>query len=320
MVDILNETLKKLQNEYGKGMILDFNESSESVEIIPSGSLSLDNTLGIGGFPKGRITEIFGNESCGKTTIALHAVAQCQKMGGKCVYIDLEHALDINYCKKIGIDVNKLLIIHPENAEQTFSILEALIKTDEIDLMVVDSVAALVPKAELEGNFEDQTIGINARIMSKGLRIIQSLLEKKSTGIIFINQIREKIGVVYGNNETTTGGRALRFYASIRLELRRSELLKEGDKVIGIGITARTIKNKLAPPMQRGTINIYFDCGFDPTMEIINFAIEKGIIEKRGSWFYFNDEKIGQGKDNTKSILLENTNLFSQIKEKVISK
>jgi recombination protein RecA len=283
MVDILNETLKKLQNEYGKGMILDFNESSESVEIIPSGSLSLDNTLGIGGFPKGRITEIFGNESCGKTTIALHAVAQCQKMGGKCVYIDLEHALDINYCKKIGIDVNKLLIIHPENAEQTFSILEALIKTDEIDLMVVDSVAALVPKAELEGNFEDQTIGINARIMSKGLRIIQSLLEKKSTGIIFINQIREKIGVVYGNNETTTGGRALRFYASIRLELRRSELLKEGDKVIGIGITARTIKNKLAPPMQRGTINIYFDCGFDPTMEIINFAIEKGIIEKRGS-------------------------------------
>jgi recombination protein RecA len=281
-MDILASTIKKLQDEYGKQMIIDTKDDQQSVEIIPTGSLTLNNVLGIGGIPKGRITEIFGNESCGKTTIALQTVAQCQKMGGRCAYIDLEHALDTNYCKKIGINLKELLIIHPENAEQTFSIIEALVKTDELDLLVVDSVAALVPKAELEGEFDDQTIGLNARIMSKGLRIIQSLLEKKSTGIIFINQIREKIGVMYGNNETTTGGRALRFYASIRLELRRSELLKSGDGVIGIAVAAKTIKNKLAPPMQRGIVNIYFDSGFDPNSEIINFAIEKGIIEKRG--------------------------------------
>jgi recombination protein RecA len=279
----MNETIKKLENEFGKGMIMNFNKEKELVEVIPTGSLMLDNVLGIGGFPKGRITEIYGNESCGKTTISLQAVAQCQLLGGKCVYIDLEHALDIAYCKKLGIDLSKMIVIQPENAEQCFSIIEALLRTGTIDLIVVDSVAALVPKVELEGDFSDQTMGLHARIMSKGLRIIQTLLEKNSTAVIFINQIREKIGVVYGNNETTTGGRALRFYASIRLELRRSELLKEGEDAVGIKILAKTIKNKLAPPLQKAYVDIFFDKGYDTTNEIIDFALEKGVIEKRGS-------------------------------------
>jgi recombination protein RecA len=283
MTDIMNETIKRLESEFGKGMIMNFNKDKELVEVIPTGSLMLDNVLGIGGFPKGRITEVYGNESCGKTTICLQAVTQCQLLGGKCVYIDLEHALDVTYCKKLGIDLSKMIVIQPENAEQCFSIIEALLKTEMIDLIVVDSVAALVPKAELEGDFGDQTMGLHARIMSKGLRIIQTLLEKNSTAIIFINQIREKIGVVYGNNETTTGGRALRFYASIRLELRRSELLKEGEEAVGIKILAKTIKNKLAPPLQKAYVDIFFDKGYDNTNEVIEFALEKGVIEKRGS-------------------------------------
>ncbi|GMO13248.1 MAG: recombinase RecA [Mycoplasmoidaceae bacterium] len=315
MTDIINETIKKLQNQFGKGTILNINNQKELIEVIPSGSLMLDNILGVGGFPKGRITEIYGNESCGKTTISLQAVVQCQGLGGKCVYIDLEHALDLSYCKKLGIDLDNLIVIQPESAEQTFSIIEALLKTGTIDLIVVDSVAALVPKAELDGDFGDQTMGLHARIMSKGLRIIQTLLEKNSTAIIFINQIREKIGVMYGNNETTTGGRALRFYASLRLELRRSELLKDSDNVIGIKIAVKTVKNKLAPPMQKAFVDIFFDKGYDETNEIIDFALEKGVIEKRGSWFYYKDEKIGQGKDNTKKILLENSDLYLKVKD-----
>jgi recombination protein RecA len=279
----ITETIKKIETQFGKGLILNLNKKDEITEVIPTGSMLLNNILGVGGFPKGRIIEIFGNESCGKTTVALQTVAQCQNLGGKCAYIDLEHALDINYCKANGIDPEKIMIVQPENAEQTFDLIEALIKTGEIDLIVVDSVAALVPEAELTGEFSDQTIGLHARIMSKGLRIIQSLLTKDSTSVIFINQIREKVGVMYGNNETTTGGRALRFYASIRLELRKSELIKNGDEVIGIRISAKTVKNKLAPPLQKAFVDIYFDKGFDHTSEIIDFALEKGVIEKKGS-------------------------------------
>jgi recombination protein RecA len=282
-MEILSETIKQIEKQFGKGTIMNFNDKNEKIDVIPSGSILLDNALGIGGFPKGRIIEMYGNESCGKTTIALQVVAQCQNLGGKCVYIDLEHALDSNYCTKNGVNIKELLIINPESAEQTFSIIEALIKTGSIDLIVIDSVAALVPQAELQGEFNDQTIGLQARIMSKGLRIIQSLLEKNSTCVVFINQIREKIGIIYGSNETTTGGRALRFYASIRLELRKSELIKKGEDVIGIKTSVKTVKNKLAPPMQKTFVDIYFDKGFDSTIEIIDFAIEKGVIEKNGS-------------------------------------
>jgi recombination protein RecA len=252
------------------------------VEVIPTGSLLLDKALGIGGYPKGRIIEIYGNESSGKTTLAIQAVAQCQKQGGKAAYIDLECALDSKFCLNNGVELDKLILSQPESGEQTFSLLEALIKTDMIDLIVVDSVAALVPKAEVEGDFGDQTIGLLARMMSKGLRILQPLISKHNTTVIFINQVREKVGVVYGNPEVTTGGRALKFYSSIRMELRKSELLKKGEECVGIRTNAKIVKNKLAPPLTRAAIDIYFDRGFDYDSEIIDFAIEKGVIKKAG--------------------------------------
>lgn len=281
---LFDEAMKQIEVQFGKGMIASLNgAANEGIPVIPTGSIQLDRAIGINGYPKGRVIEIFGNESCGKTTLALQAVAQCQKQGGKCVYIDLEHALDGKYCTANNVDLKKLMLAQPDSGEQAFALIESLIKTDMIDLIVVDSVAALVPNAELIGEFEDQTIGLQARMMSKGLRIIQGLIARHNTTIIFINQIREKIGVVYGNPETTTGGRALKFYSSIRIELRKSELLKDGNDCVGIKVCAKLVKNKLAPPLTKAFIDIYFDKGIDHTSEVIDFAIEKGVIDKKGA-------------------------------------
>jgi recombination protein RecA len=280
---LFDEAIKQIQTQFGKGCVVSYDDTNEEIEVIPTGSIALDKALGIGGIPRGRIIEIYGNESSGKTTVALQMIAQCQKLNGRTAYIDLEHALDKKFCETNGIDTSKMLLSQPETGEQTFSIIEALIKTDMIDLIVVDSVAAMVPQAEIDGEFEDQTMGLHARIMSKGMRIIQNLIDKHKTTIVFINQLREKIGVVYGNNEITTGGRALRFYSSIRIELRRSELLKKGDDCVGIRTCAKVIKNKMAPPLTKAYVDIYFDKGFDHTSEIIDFALESSVIEKRGT-------------------------------------
>lgn len=315
---LFEEAIKQIETQFGKGSIAQLINNGEKIDVIPTGSLQLDRALGVGGYPKGRIIEIFGNESSGKTTLALQAIAQCQKLGGRCAYIDLEHALDAKFCEINNVDLSKLLLAQPESGEQSFSLMEALIKTDMIDLIVIDSVAALVPNAELLGEFEDQTIGLHARLMSKGLRILQGLIAKHNTTVIFTNQIREKIGVMYGNPETTTGGRALKFYATIRMELRKNELIKSGNEVIGIKTCAKIVKNKVAPPLYKAFIDIYFDKGIDHTAEIIDFALEKGVIAKKGAWFYFQDEKIGQGRDNTREFLLKNVDLFEKIKVKAL--
>jgi recombination protein RecA len=280
---LFDEAIKQIEIQFGKGSVTTFANDNEPIEVIPSGSIQLDRALGVGGYPKGRVIEIYGNESSGKTTLALQAISQCQKLNGKCAYIDLEHALDGKYCEVNGVDLSKLLLAQPDSGEQAFALIEALIKTDMIDLIVVDSVAALVPNAELIGDFEDQTIGLVARMMSKGLRIIQGLMAKHNTTVIFINQIREKIGVMFGNPETTTGGRALKFYSTIRMELRKVELIKNGNDCIGIKTSVKIVKNKVAPPLYKAFVDIYFDKGIDHTIEIIDFALEKGVIEKRGA-------------------------------------
>lgn len=294
---IFNETIKEIETQFGKGSIVTFDKTTKDIETISSGSINLNRALGIGGYPRGRIIEIYGNESSGKTTLALQAIAQCQKQGGKCAYIDAEHSLDAKYCNANGVDLSKLLLAQPDSGEQSFAIMEALVKTGMIDLIVVDSVAALVPEAEINNEYEQQTIGLHARLMSKGLRIMQSYASKFNTTIIFINQIREKIGVMFGDNKTTTGGWALKFFASVRIELKRSEVLKNGTNIIGIKTQARVIKNKLAPPLTSASLEIYFDRGFDNFIETVDYAIEKGIITKKGSWFYFNDNQLSQGKD-----------------------
>lgn len=316
---IFEAALKQIEVQFGKGYLSSFTkEHVENVDVIPTGSIQLDKILGVGGYPKGRIIEIFGNESCGKTTLALQAIASCQKLGGKTAYIDLEHALDAKYCQANGIDLSQMLLAQPDSGEQTFSLINALVKTGVIDLIVVDSVAAIVPESELQGEFSEQTIGLQARIMSKGLRILQPLLAKYNTTIIFINQIREKVGVFYGSNETTTGGRALKFYSSVRIELRRSELLKEGIECVGIKSVAKIVKNKVAPPLYKTSLEFYFDRGIDHTNEIIDFAIENNILQKKGVWYYYGNEKIGQGKTQTKNFLLSNKEVYEKLEKEAL--
>ena len=317
---LFNETIKQIQQQFGKGTIEKFSNAKEKIEVIPTGSIQLDKALGIGGYPKGKIIEIYGNESSGKTTIALQAVAQCQKLNGKCAYIDIEHSLEAKYCESNGINLSELLIAKPTSGEQTFNIINALVKTDMMDLIVVDSVAAMVPNSEVDSDINDQTVGMHARLMSKGLMVLENLLANHKTTVIFINQIREKIGVMFGNNETTTGGRSLRFYASMRIELKRAELIKNGNECIGIKTCAKVVKNKLGVPLNKAYIDIYFDNGIDHTLEIIDFALEKNIIEKKGSWYYFNNEKIGQGKEATKKYLVDNLELFEKIKSLALNK
>lgn len=315
---ILNEALKEMEKKFGKQTFN--NVDNFNIETISTGSLMLDKAIGINGLPRGRIIEIYGNESSGKTTVALQVVKECLKNNGNVAYIDAENSLDANYVQSLGIDPKKVLIANPEYGEQAFSIIDALIKTNMIDLIIIDSVAALVPKIELDGDMNDQVVGAQARMMSKGLRMIQTSIAKSKTVVIFINQVREKVGVIFGNNEITTGGRALKFFSSLRMEIKRSELLKSGNDIIGIKSKITMTKNKLAPPFKSCYIDIFFGKGFDPLKEIIDFAIEFEIIDKNGSWYSYKDKKICQGRNQLDKYFQENCSEYDEIKAKVIEK
>lgn len=293
---LLQDALKAIEKEYGKGSIMRLGDRTDvSVDVIPSGSLALDKALGIGGYPKGRIIEIFGPESSGKTTLALHAIAECQKQGGRCAFIDAENAIDPIYAKHLGVDIDELILSQPDSGEQALDITEVLVKSGAIDLVVVDSVAALVPQAELDGEMGDASVGLQARLMSKAMRKLAGVMNHSSTTAIFINQLREKVGVMFGNPETTPGGRALKFYASVRLDVRRSETLKNGAEAYGNLTKVKVVKNKVAPPFKTASVNIIYGEGISHMDEVINLAVENDIIEKSGAWFSYNGEKIGQG-------------------------
>ena len=318
---LLNEALKQIEKQYGKGSIMKLGERNYvDVDVISSGSLSIDNILGVGGFPRGRIIEIYGPESSGKTTLALQAIAESQKTGGKCAFIDAEHAIDPKYAKALGVDVDELILPQPDSGEQALEITEVLIKSGAIDLIVIDSVAALVPQAELDGEMGDSNIGLHARLMSKAMRKLAGAMSANNCTAIFINQLREKVGVMFGNPEVTTGGRALKFYSSIRLEVRKSEAIKNGTEVIGNKTNVKVAKNKVAPPFKSCTVEIYYGEGISHVSEIINLGVELGIIEKSGSWFAYNGEKIGQGFDAVRAYVKANPEIDAEITEKVKEK
>ena len=301
---LLNDALKAIEKEYGKGSIMKLGDrAAVSVDAIPSGSLALDKALGIGGYPKGRIIEIFGPESSGKTTLALHEIAECQKQGGRCAFIDAENAIDPVYAKHLGVDIDELILSQPDSGEQALDITELLIKSGAIDLVVVDSVAALVPQAELDGEMGDASVGLQARLMSKAMRKLAGVMNHSNTTAIFINQLREKVGVMFGNPETTPGGRALKFYSSVRLDVRRSETLKNGADAYGNVTKIKVVKNKVAPPFKTATVNIIYGEGISHSDELINLAVENDIIEKAGAWFSYEGEKIGQGINSVREYL-----------------
>lgn len=314
---LFDEALKDIEKKFGKNTFN--NIENFNVQTFSSGSISLDKIIG-GGFPRGRIIEIYGNESSGKTTIALQAIKSCLNINGHVAYIDAENSLDSNYIESLGIDLNKMLISNPDNGEQAFSIIDALIKTNLIDLIVVDSVAALVPKSELDLDIDNHVVGAHARLMSKGLRMIQSTIAKSKTCVIFINQVREKVGVLFGNNEITTGGRALKFFSSLRLDVKRSELLKSGNDVIGIKSKVTVTKNKISSPFKSCYIDIFFGRGFDIKKEIIDFAIEYEIIKRNGSWYSFKDIKIAQGRSQLDNYIENNSNEYDEIKNEVMQR
>ena len=301
---LLQDALKAIEKEYGKGSIMRLGDrASVSVDAIPSGSLALDKALGIGGYPKGRIIEIYGPESSGKTTMALHAIAECQKKGGRCAFIDAENAIDPVYAKNLGVDIDELILSQPDSGEQALDITELLIKSGAIDLVVVDSVAALVPQSELDGEMGDTSVGLQARLMSKAMRKLAGVMNHSNTTAIFINQLREKVGVMFGNPETTPGGRALKFYSSVRLEVRRSETLKNGADAYGNVTKIKVVKNKVAPPFKTATVNIIYGVGISHVDEVINLAVENDIIEKAGAWFSYEGEKIGQGINSVREYM-----------------
>jgi len=304
----LANAISQIEKQYGKGSIvrLGSREVLVPVSVIPTGSVSLDAALGVGGFPRGRVIEIFGPESGGKTTMSLHVIAEAQKMGGQAAFIDAEHALDPIYARKLGVDVDNLLVSQPDNGEQALEIAEALIKSGAVDIIVVDSVAALVPKAELEGDMGDPQMGLQARLMSQALRKLTGIVSKSRTCLIFINQIREKIGVMFGNPETTTGGRALKFYASIRLDIRRIQAIKEGDKVVGSRTRGKVVKNKVAAPFREAEFDILYGEGISREGDLIDLGVDKGLIEKSGTWLSYGSERIGQGRENARIFLKEN--------------
>ena len=314
----LQAAMQKIEKDFGKGSIMKLgDEQIENVEVIPTGSLTLDAALGVGGYPKGRIIEIYGPESSGKTTLAIHAIAEAQKAGGIAAFIDAEHAFDRFYAAKLGVNVDELLISQPDNGEQALEIADQLIRSSAIDIIVVDSVAALTPKAELEGEMGDNKVGLQARLMSQALRKLTSTISKTNTTCIFINQLREKIGVMFGNPETTTGGNALKFYSSVRLDIRRVTTLKDGDQPIGNQVRVKIVKNKVAPPFRKAEFEITFGEGISRTAEIIDLGTELGIIKKSGSWFSYNDSKIGQGRDAVKRMLKDNPELAEEIEAQI---
>ena len=314
----LDDAIAKIEKEYGKGAIMRLGENANlNIESIPTGSLSLDVALGIGGIPRGRIIEIYGPESSGKTTLALHMIAEAQKLGGTAAFIDAEHALDPQYSKNLGVDTENLIISQPDTGEQALEITESLVRSNAVDLIVVDSVAALVPKAEIEGEMGDSHMGLQARLMSQGLRKLTGAISKSKASVIFINQLREKIGVMFGNPETTTGGRALKFFTSVRMDIRRIDSLKKGDEIIGNRVRVKVVKNKVAPPFKKAEFDIMYGTGISKVGSVLDAAVEAGIIEKSGSWFSYGDAKLGQGRENSKAYLLENPDLLSDIDEKV---
>jgi recombination protein RecA len=315
---VLNSTLEKLEKSFGKGAIMRLGDSAiENVEVISTGSIALDAALGVGGYPKGRIIEIFGPESSGKTTLAIHAIAEAQKMGGIAAFIDAEHAFDRFYAEKLGVDTANLLIAQPDNGEQALEIADNLIRSGAIDILVVDSVAALTPKSEIEGDMGDSKMGLQARLMSQAMRKLTATISKTKCCCIFINQLREKIGVMFGNPETTTGGNALKFYASVRLDIRRQSQIKDGDVASGNHVKVKVVKNKVAPPFRTAEFDIMFGEGISRIGELIDIAVEKNIIKKSGSWFSYNDSKIGQGRDTVKQILSDNPELADEIEAQV---
>ena len=314
----LQLTLDKLEKTYGKGSIMKMGDAAvENVEVIPTGSLSLDIALGIGGLPKGRIIEIYGPESSGKTTLTLHAIAAVQKAGGIAAFIDAEHAFDRTYADKLGIDTENLLISQPDNGEQALEIAENLIRSGAIDIIVIDSVAALTPKSEIEGEMGDSKMGLHARLMSQALRKLTGTINKTGCCCIFINQLREKIGVMFGNPETTTGGNALKFYASVRLDIRRVGQIKEGDNVIGNRTRVKVVKNKVAPPFRQAEFDIMYGEGVSKIGEIVDLGVEHNIIKKSGSWFSYGDTKLGQGRDAVKTLFNDNEELTNEIEDKI---
>ncbi|BCB96533.1 protein RecA [Dissulfurispira thermophila] len=316
----LEMAISQIEKSFGKGSImrLGAGEVTEGVQAIPTGSLSLDIATGIGGFPRGRVIEIFGPESSGKTTLALNAIAQAQKMGGTAAFIDAEHALDVNYAAKIGVNVEDLLVSQPDTGEQALEVAETLVRSGAIDIIVVDSVAALVPKAEIEGDMGDAHMGLQARLMSQALRKLTAAISKSMTTVIFINQIRMKIGVMFGNPETTTGGTALKFYSSMRLDIRKIDSLKEGQEIIGGRVRVKIVKNKVAPPFRQAEFDIYFNEGISRLGEIIDIGVDKGIIEKSGAWYSYNGSKIGQGRENVKEYLKNNPEIAAEVEQKIL--
>ena len=316
----LQMTMERLDKAYGKGTVMRLgDDSKQDIEVISTGSISLDLALGIKGLPKGRIVEVYGPESSGKTTLAIHAIAESQKKGGICAIIDAEHAFDRFYAESLGVNTEDLLISQPDNGEQALEIADNLISSGAIDLLVVDSVAALTPKAEIEGDMGDSRMGLQARLMSQALRKLTATIKKSGACVIFINQLREKIGVMFGNPETTTGGNALKFYASVRIDIRRISQIKSGDEVIGNRTRVKVIKNKLAPPFRKAEFDIMFGEGFSKAGEIIDLGVEKGIVKKSGSWFSYGDTKLGQGRDAVKALIKDNEELATELEEKIFA-
>tara|TARA_B100001287_G_scaffold37787_1_gene27072 strand:- start:2196 stop:3191 length:996 start_codon:yes stop_codon:yes gene_type:complete len=314
----LKVTLDRLDKSFGKGSVMRLgDEPTEKIEVIKTGSISLNRALGVGGFPKGRVIEVYGPESSGKTTLAIHAIAEAQKAGGIAAIIDAEHAFDQFYAQNLGVDIENLLISQPDNGEQALEIADNLIRSGAIDIIVIDSVAALTPKAEIEGEMGDNQMGLQARLMSKALRKLTGTISKANTCCIFINQLREKIGVMFGNPETTTGGNALKFYSSVRLDIRRSSAIKNADKVLGNRTRVKIVKNKVAPPFQQAEFDIMYGEGISKTGEIIDLGVEMNIINKSGSWYSYGDTKLGQGRDSVKEILGDNPELFEELEQKI---
>ena len=317
----LQAAMAKIEKDFGKGSIMKLgDEKIENVEVIPTGSIGLNAALGVGGYPKGRIIEIYGPESSGKTTLAIQAIAEAQKQGGIAAFIDAEHAFDRFYAQKLGVNVDELLISQPDNGEQALEIADQLIRSSAIDIIVIDSVAALTPKAEIEGDMGDNRVGLQARLMSQALRKLTSTISKTNTTCIFINQLREKIGVMFGNPETTTGGNALKFYASVRLDIRRVTTIKDGDQPIGNQVRVKVVKNKVAPPFRKAEFEITFGDGISHIGELVDLSTELDIVKKSGSWFSYNDTKIGQGRDAVKRMLQDNPELCEELEAKIMEK
>lgn len=317
--DALSQALLQIEKQYGKGSIMKLGDTSnQKIDVIPTGCLTLDLALGIGGVPRGRVVEIYGPESSGKTTVSLHIIAEAQKMGGTAAFIDAEHALDPSYAEKLGVVLKDLYVAQPDNGEQALNICDMLVRSGGVDVVVVDSVAALTPKAEIDGEMGDNHVGLQARMMSQALRKLTGAINKSNTIVVFINQLRDKIGVIYGSPETTAGGKALKFYASVRLDVRKGEAIKEGANVIGNKTKIKVVKNKLAPPFKVAEFDIIYGKGISKSGCVVDLATQFGIIKKSGSWFAYNDEKIGQGKENTKAYLENHPEIYAEIEKQII--